>query len=89
MLVVVYFILLLVCHTFNVIPLLSAALVRGRHSGFSVSILFYHLHPPPSLQPLPCPLSWRLHPQHPSPIIFAPYISSVLPLVFSPMSYIK
>ena len=37
--------------------LLLAHPVKGRHSGFSVSILLYHLHPPPSLLPLPCPSS--------------------------------
>ena len=31
--------------------------IRGRHSGFSISSCSYRLHPPPSLQPQPCPLS--------------------------------
>ena len=38
--------------------LLSASRVRGHHSGLSIPIRFWHLHPTPSLQPLPC---------HPSP----------------------
>ena len=31
--------------------------IRGRNCEFSVSVCSYLLHPPPSLQPLPCPLS--------------------------------
>ena len=62
--------------------LLSAFLIMGRHSGFSFSSCFYQLYLPLSVQPQPCPLSphpytsflvfpfplsWQLHPQHPSP----------------------
>ena len=48
------------------IILLSAAPVRGRHSGFAATFLFYCLHPPPSLQPLPCSqtLSHHIHKPH-------------------------
>ena len=77
----------------NLLPLLSALPIRCRHSGFSISSGSYILYPPPSLQPQPCPLhhihkppfwpspfpiSWQLHPQHPSPnipIILPPYTS--------------
>ena len=45
--------------------LLSASPVKDRHSGFSICIWSYRLHTPPSLQPLPCPLS--PHPFKPSP----------------------
>ena len=37
--------------------LLSASPVKGRHGGFQISICSYLLHPPPSLQPLPRPLT--------------------------------
>ena len=39
--------------------------------------LFHHIHEPP-FRPSPFPLSWQLHPQHPSPnipIIFPPCVS--------------
>ena len=67
--------------------------IRGRHSGFSYPVahifcillrhfnlshvLFHHIHKPP-FWPSPFPLSWQLHPQHPSPnipIIFPQYMS--------------
>ena len=41
--------------------LLLASPVRSRYSGFSISIYFYLLHPPPSLQPLPCPLTTSIN----------------------------
>ena len=41
----------------EILLLLSAFPIRGRHSGFSFSSFSYQLYPPPSLQPQPCPLS--------------------------------
>ena len=47
-----------------------------RHLNLS-NVLFHHIHKPP-FWPSPFPLSWQLHPQHPSPnipIIFPPKVS--------------
>ena len=47
-----------------------------RHFNLS-HVLFHHIHKPP-FWPSPFPLSWQLHPQHPSPnipIIFPPKVS--------------
>ena len=73
--------------------LLSASPTRGRHSGFSnffvsiISILLRHFNlshvlshriHKPLFRTSPFPLSWQLHPQHPSlniPIVFPPYMS--------------
>ena len=63
-----------------IILLRSASSGNVRHIRFFISIWSYLLHPPPSVQPLPCPLwlhpfrpspfplSWQFHLQHPSPI---------------------
>ena len=61
--------------------LLSASPIKGRHSGFSISIRSYLLHPPNSpmsFQPLPCPLSHSLHPYGCSEILH-PYLLLGLP----------
>ena len=55
-----------------VVPIFS---ILFRHFNLS-HVLFHHIHKPP-FWPSPFPLSWQLHPQHPShnmPIIFPKYI---------------
>ena len=58
---------------FPVAPIVCILLLH-----FNLShVLFHHIHKPP-FWPSPFPLSWQLHPQHPSPnipIIFPQYMS--------------
>ena len=57
-------------------PVVPIFCILLRHFNLSL-VLFHHIHKPPSW-PSPFPLSWQLHPQHPSPnipIIFPPYMS--------------
>ena len=57
-------------------PVVSINCIFLRHFNLS-HVLFHHIHKPP-FWPSPFPLSWQLHPQHPSPnipIIFPPYVS--------------
>ena len=54
-------------------PIVPVFCILLRHFNLS-HVLFHHIHKPP-VWPSPFPLSWQLHPQHPSPnlpIIFPP-----------------
>ena len=57
---------------------LLASSVKVRHSGLPISICAYILHLPPSLQPLPCPLS-----SHPWTSFYAFPVSSLQAASFS------
>ena len=48
-------------------PVVSINCIFLRHFNLS-HVLFHHIHKPP-FWPSPFPLSWQLHPQHPSPNI--------------------
>ena len=57
-------------------PVVPIFCILLRHLNLSHA-LFHHIHKPP-FWPSPFPLSWQLHPQHPSPniaIIFPPYMT--------------
>ena len=54
-------------------PVVSINCILLRHFNL-IHVFFHHIHKPP-FWPSPFPLSWQLHPQHPSPnipIIFPP-----------------
>ena len=58
--------------------LLSASPVRGHHSGFFIFNCSYLLHPPPSLQPFPCPLTASINPLFGLPPFPLSFLCSIL-----------
>ena len=68
--------------------LLHSSYGFSRHCGFS-TIRSYLLHPPPSLLPLPCPLSHCIHkpPFSPSPLAGRSILSILLPIY--PSSFLR